>query len=482
MKKYLSFLFLLIFISSLKAQTDIKSNTNSNSFLNAASTISVTIGGDFLVTGSFPALINERVDDFVTRMYNEGRAKLIGNITDPKVIDQINKKLNGYSLRNITLKRADGEVLHIDLLKFRRTGDFSNNPYLKNDDVLIFAPADLQTNFISVSGAVKNPGTFPYVQGDKLSDALELAQGIDKSYENVDSADVYRLSYDGEKMQKIKVKLGSEFLLKRGDRIVIPADQSQRKEYSVLVLGEVNRPGKFPITKSNTTVRKALKEAGGFTKDASLNSAKLIRGTTLQFILEKEFGLSLEKESQYLNQYPNPIIYQYERAKMIRMSTLTELDTAFFDVDEQVRQMLNESSINFDNVMDDSSAIGSETLRNGDIIIIPQKPSTVYVYGQVASPGSIKFVKGKDYTYYINEAGGLGPLAESGDIAVIKGVSREWVPVDSDKLKIEAGDYIYVPKNPVKTFDYYVSKAANYLSIVASVATIILLLTQLKKL
>jgi len=482
MKKYLSFLIILIFISSLKAQTDFKSNTTNSSFLNAASTISVTIGGDFILTGSFPALINERVDDFVTRMYNEGRTKLIGNITDPQFLDQINKKLNGYSLRNIILKRADGEVLHIDLLKFRRTGDFSDNPYLKNDDVLIFAPADLQTNFISVSGAVKNPGTFPFVPGDKLSDALELAQGIDKSYENVDSADVYRLNLDGEKMQKIKIKLGSDFLLKRGDRIVVPADQSQRKNYSVLVLGEVNRPGRFPITKSNTTLREALKEAGGFTNDASLNRAKLIRGTTLQFILEKEFGLSLEKESQYLNQYSNPIVYQYERNKMVRMSTLTELDTAFFDIDEQVRQMLNESSINFNNVMDDSSEIGSETLRNGDIIIIPQKPNTVYVYGQVSNPGSIKFVKGKDYRYYLKEAGGLGPLAESGDIAVIKGVSREWIPVDSDKLKIDAGDYIYVPKNPARTFDYYVSRVATYLSVVASVATVILLLTQLKKL
>ena len=480
MKKYLFFLLLLFFISSLKAQTDSKSNSGTNALLNVG-TISVTIGGDFLITGSFPALINERVDDFVTRMFNEGRAKLIGNINDPTIIDKINKKLDEYSLRNITLKRADGEVLHLDLLKFRLTGDFSDNPYLMNDDVLIFAPADLQTNFFTISGAVNYPGKFPFVQGDKLSDAIELAQGINKSYENVTHADIFRLSYNGEKMQKIKVNLDSTFLLERGDRIIVAADESQRKAFSVLVLGEVNRPGQIPITKSNTTIREALREAGGFTNDASLSRAKLIRGTNLQFILEKEFGLNLEKESQYLNQYPNPIVFQYEKEKMLGMSTLTEQDTVFFDIDETLRQMLNESSFDFDNVMDDSSGIGNEKLRNGDIIIIPQKVNTVYVYGQVANPGNIKFVEGKDYSYYIKEAGGLGSLAKSGEIAVIKGVSREWIPVDKSP-KIDPGDYIYVPKNPVRTFDYYVGRVANYLSIVASVATIILLLTQLKKL
>ncbi|HKJ82333.1 MAG TPA: SLBB domain-containing protein, partial [Ignavibacteriaceae bacterium] len=342
----------------------------------------------------------------------------------------------------------------------------------------IFAPADLTTNFFTISGAVNNPGKFPYVHGDKLSDAIELAQGINKSYENVTLADIFRLSYNGEKMQKIKVNLDSVFYLERGDRILVAADESQKKAYSVLVLGEVNRPGQIPITKSNTTLREVLKEAGGFTKDASLNRAKLIRGTNLQFILEKEFGLNLEKESQYLNQYPNPIVFQYEKAKMLSMSTLTEQDTGFFYIDETIRQMLNESSFDFGNVMDDSSESGNEKLRDGDIIIIPQKVNTVYVYGQVVKPGSMKFAEGKDFSYYIDEAGGLGPLAKSGEIAVIKGSSREWIPA-KDNVEIKPGDFIYVPKNPNRSFDYYIGQVAAYLGIIGSLATIYLLLKSL---
>ena len=46
---------------------------------------------------------------------------------------------------------------------------------------------------------------------------------------------------------------------------------------------------------------------------------------------------------------------------------------------------------------------------------------------------------------------------------------------------IEPGDYIYVPKNPVRSFDYTLSKIATYLSIVGSIATIIILVVQLGK-
>ena len=107
--------------------------------MNAAA-ISVTIGGNFIITGTFSALITERVDQFVTRMYNEAKLRTEGKITDLGTLQELQKEYKKYSLRNITLKRANGEVMKLDLIKFRKTGDFLNNPYLKNDDVLIFAP------------------------------------------------------------------------------------------------------------------------------------------------------------------------------------------------------------------------------------------------------------------------------------------------------------------------------------------------------
>jgi hypothetical protein len=57
MKKY--FIILLCFVASLNRAQDVFSNNNKSdqSSLLGAGAISVTIGGDFIITGSFPALL-----------------------------------------------------------------------------------------------------------------------------------------------------------------------------------------------------------------------------------------------------------------------------------------------------------------------------------------------------------------------------------------------------------------------------------------
>ena len=81
--------------------------------------ISVTIGGSFPLTGSFPALMTERVDQFVTRIYNEAVARSIANAQEEALLDKLKKDLTKYSLRGIILKRSTGEETTIDLEKFR---------------------------------------------------------------------------------------------------------------------------------------------------------------------------------------------------------------------------------------------------------------------------------------------------------------------------------------------------------------------------
>lgn len=479
MKKII-FLFPFFFIKSLIAQVDDKTGLDN---LLQTGAISVTIGGDFIVTGSFPALITERVDQFVSRVHKESSERILANITGPTQLEELKKKIDDFSLRGITLKRASGEIRILDLQKFRINGDFTNNPYLKNDDVIIFPDNDLERNFFTVEGAVNNPDRFFYVEGDNLQDALELARGINKAYENVDSVNIYRLSYDGQEMRVIECDINERTPLVRGDRIVVVADETQRKEFNVIVIGEVNRPGIIPITKNNTTVRKVIEDAGGFTENASLKKAKLFRGSSnIRFILENEFGMNLEKFNDYLRGWPNPYLSEYEKNTMLRMSNLTEADTIFFLADEQIRQMSNEASIDFSDVLNENSETASLKVESGDVIIIPTKATTVYVFGQVAHPGLVKYIEGKDFRYYLGAAGGVGELARSEDeIMIIKSESKAWLQADEHSHDIEPGDYIYVPKNPVRSFDYTLGKIATYLSIVGSVATIIILVVQLGK-
>ena len=473
MKRLFTCLILIFSISISYSQINNKTNSSSQLLTNLM--ISVTIGGDFPITGSFPAYINERVDQFISRMYIDAREKAFHNITDPELIVKIGKTLNNYSLRGITLKRADGEVLKLDLLKFRLDGNFKNNPYLKNDDVLIFPPYDIKTNFFSILGAVSKPGKFYFVKGDKLSDAIELAQGLDKSYENVSKAQIDRLSYDGQTMTSFVVNIDSNVELERGDRIVVLANESQKKDFKITILGEVNRPGEIPITKNRTTLIEAIEMAGGFKKDASLKMARLFSGSSLESVLEKEYGITLSNVPDFTSQVAQRTFLNYENALMLRMSNLTEQDTSYFLMENQVRLFSPGGSIDFTRLSDTSSTDSKYIVKDGDIIIVPRKENVIYVFGQVPHPGRINYVKGKNYEYYIDEAGGYGEYADK-NVMVIKGKSRNWISAKDEGTNLEEGDYIYVPKDPHRSFHYYLSETASYLGILGSIATIYLLL------
>ena len=470
MKKYFILLLVLLFVT-VNAQND---NSKNENYLAGANLISVTIGGKFIITGTFPASTTERVDQFVTRMFNQVREKLLATGTNSSwLLPQI------YSLRNIKLKRVDGKELILDLEKFRLNGDFVNNPYLKNDDILIFHPADLERNFFSVSGAVNSPGKFNFVDGDKLKDAIEFAGGINKAYENVTTADINRLSYDGREKNVVSVSINSDYPLQRGDRIVIVADETMKKDFSIMIIGEVNSPGVVPITKDKTSLYEVINKAGGLTKSASLKHARLYTGNSIYSINEKQY---ISNINAFLR--PdfdlNSNFVKIEQLMMSRMSNIVQEDTAYFNSENQLRVLMEGSTLDFTKMSDPNSEVSKYLVKDNDIVIIPSLDSSVYVFGQVHSPGHVTYLPGKDYQYYIEKAQGFGEFAERNDVMIIKGVTRTWIEADNS-IAIEEGDYIYIPRKTMRSFNSYVSTVGTYLGIVGSTATIILLLLQFKK-
>ena len=476
-KNYLIVLFIL-FTVLLNAQVFDNRSNSSNLLSNAA--ISVTIGGDFPVTGSFPAFISERVDQFVTRLFLESKARSVRTTDNPKIIKEIEDKLNDYSLRGIKLIRSSGEELSIDLQRFRITGDFIYNPYLKNDDVLIFPANDITRNFFSVTGGVNNPNIFHYVEGDSLQDALELAMGINPAYENVNKIALNRLSYDGESMLTDTIDIDSNIKLQRGDRIKIIAPETQRKNYYVLVLGEVKNPGKIPITKSSTRLFDVIEAAGGFNEEASLRRSRLYTGKSLAVFLERQYGINLDEQPDLEDVDLRNTIINLETLQMRRMSNIYPEDLSNFYAENQLRVLMEGSSLDFKKIYDQNSDIGEYIVKNGDVIVVPIKRKSVYVFGQVANPGYVPLIEGnKDYKYYINEAGGMGQLAVVDEIMVIKGGSRFWISPLEQIVTLEEGDYIYVPKERLRSFRTVVAENAIYVGIITSIATVVLLIATL---
>lgn len=423
--------------------------------------ISVTIGGKFIVNGTYPAMFSERVDQFITRIYDAAKENSLRIAQDLGTAEKINKNLDEeYAIRGITLKSANGEEKIIDLAKFRVNGDFKNNPYLKNDDVIIFPAVDLDRNFVRIMGAVNNPLKFMFVEGDKLSDAIVLAQGINKAYNNVTTATIYRLSYDGSKIDSINIKLTDDISLNRGDRIVVQAEETKRKDYVVNVIGEVNKPGFIPITKNKTTVADVITQAGGFTNNADIPRAEIIRGANaFESILFSE---------------------QLEKLLMSRMSTLIEGDSLYFEIDEKLRFLRGNGLVDFTKIFNKDSLAGDFIMQDYDVIYVPPKIDLVYVYGQVNNAGYIRYSPDKTYNYYLKLGGGIGETAS--DIYIIKGQSRSWINAeDNPETIIEPGDYIWVSKKTPRTFWYHIEQAGKVAGILGAVATVILLFIQIGK-
>lgn len=479
MKKSLIIIF-IIFVAAL-TNAQVLDNLQKNSNLLSVATISVTIGGDFPATGSFPAYVSERVDQFVTRLYLEAKERSVRTSNEPQIIRKVEAKLNNYSLRGIILKRSNGEEIPVDLQRFRTTGNFKYNPYLKNDDVLIFPANDLSRNFFTISGAVNSPGIFFFVEGDNLDDALELAMGVNVAFEDVNKVLINRLSYDGETLLTDTVDINSKIQLKRGDQIKVLAPETQRKNFYVTVLGEVKNPGSFPITKNNTKLYDVLQNAGGFTAEASLRRAKLYTGNSLAVFLEKQYGIELAEQPDLEDVDLRNTIVNLETMLMYRMSNVYPEDSAYFFLENQLRVLTEGSSLDFSKANDPESDISNYIVKSGDVIVVPAIRKSVYVFGQVAKPGYVPLAEGKDFRYYIHEAGGMGELAEEGEIMVIRGGSRYWISPYDQTIILEEGDYIYVPKVRLRALKNYAAEYAIYISMLASITTVVLLVITIFK-
>jgi len=485
MKKLIGFILLLLVHNAFSQDLEQTSSSKQSSY-SALQPITVTIGGDFIITGSFTSSKNQRLDHFITSVFAKAQDNVMRGLNKPETIKLVSKELEKYALRDITLKRINGDNLKIDLLKFRVTGDFSNNPYLMQDDVIIFPAYDFEKNTIDIDGAVNKPTIFQFVKGDKLSDAIQFAGGLNEAYENVKEVVVSRLDKTGSKEDVIKVKIGDEFYLKPGDRIKVSSDENSKKNYKILVLGQVKNPGYVFITKDNTNIREVIQKAGGFSPNADLRRSELMRGwDESQLLKMKSIREQYERDSTFTTM---PLMkktveeLQSEELKMYRASNITEDQLRLsFNVDNYLRFIERKGIIDFAKIYSDSTADGKFIVKEGDVIIVPEKQDMVFVFGQVVNPGYFPFSKGNNIKQYVAAAGGLTEQAKDlEDASIIKGNNRAWYK-PTEIISIEPGDFIYVPKEIPRDFGYYLQQVGSASSILATVVTLVFIIIQSTK-
>ena len=365
-----------------------------------------------------------------------------------------------FSFRNITLKRKNGKIQRVDLFKYFATQDDKYNPFLDEGDVINIPKYDIDGVFLLVDGAVQFPGTYEYVDGDDLETAMQLCRGATTSA-NMDSILISRLDPTGTKMTNIYVSYddNKHMPLNINDRVYVMTKTEERRNFQVLILGEVLRPGPYPITSGSTNLSDIIVQSGGLTRNAYLPTSELFRKVDTLFIQSK-FADSLDF---FYTQRLNDVLSSKDERE---------------NFNQDLKYKIGRVNVDFEKLAEGDKS-QDIILHDKDVIYIGDNKKQIYVYGQVNRPGYVPFKDGADYMYYINEAGGFADRANQDEIRVIKFKTREWQ--EPDKANIQSNDFVYVPKILKRDFAYDIDLISKVASVIVSVVTLTLVVIQSQK-
>jgi polysaccharide biosynthesis/export protein len=359
---------------------------------------------------------------------------LVGDVQKPaSVIIESNAKLLDLllnsaglnptsSFRNIQIKDVNGQIKYYDFLIFLRYGDKKNNPLLNDGDVVFVDKLD---KVVTISGPVKFPATYEFLEGESVADLIKLAGGF-LFNAKTDSIEIVRYDKQGNGQTSYYYSyqeiIGSNMLLNFKDNVIVRIIPQFYIDNFVRIEGWVKYPGVYKINEDQTKLSAIIKEAGGFRKDASIKDASLSRTTG---------DVDFDPE--------------YERLKLILRADMT--DDEYDYLKAKSRQRKGKVVVDFEELFLKNNLTEDVVLKRGDVIYIPETKNYVILLGQVVNPGNIVYNENYTVDDYIRLAGGFGWRAIEGDVRVIKSTTGEWID-DEDVESIGPGDTIWVPENP----------------------------------
>jgi protein involved in polysaccharide export with SLBB domain len=413
--------------------------------------IVVHITGEVIKEGMFEMHAVQRVDNLVEEANTLPSTQLTKKFYD--VEWQLLRA--SASMRKITVQRSDGRTHRVDLVRYAMTGKSEWNPYLREGDRVFVPRRKSEDNRIGIYGGVIRGMAVEFIEGDSLSHLGRI--GLSKPPPEANRSILTRLSMDGRQMDTTIVDLPAilegrapDIALRAGDRLVVPQPRDEREGNAVRLEGEVATPGTYPITRTETRLSEIIAMAGGVTPRANLTAATILRARVVD---QRAEDLEAERLLSLRTSLPNEDSTYYLTETAIRMKG--EVVAADF------RALLLEGDTTKD-----------LTLRNFDRVIIPANSGTVYVFGQVISPGHVPYRQGEGIGYYIDRAGGWTNDARTSDTRVIKNGSRAWL--DPDETAIEDGDFIWVPKETPVPFGTILTTVAQLATVIAALASVIL--------
>jgi len=349
-----------------------------------------------------------------------GRYQLIEGLTARALLDQAELREDAY-LPAVHVYRPRLDSAGVTLLRLATDpalGGTQDLALLDRDSLVVFSMDSLVvSDSIRVAGLVRNPGRYRYARGMTAEDLILLAGGLVEAalptqaeisrarvtLDRIDTVSVaipIRLSgllpnpglLDNEWTAAGPSLSAADVPLKVGDRLFVRERPGYNEPITIFVSGEVGFPGAYSVELRNDRLSDIVRRAGGFSPDAYVPGARLIRdslvvGIDLARAIERPGGpddLLLKADDQILIPELDPTV-------SIRGSVTFETRAVFesgMGVSEYIRQAggslddadLNKISVEYANGRRETTKKFLWLIRQhplvqpGSRILVPAKP------------------------------------------------------------------------------------------------------------
>ncbi len=353
--------------------------------------------------------------------------------------------LGGASHRRIEVRHADGTREYCDLDLFLQTGNAALNPWLRDGDVIQVPTA---TEFVWAQGAVARPGRFEAGVKDSLLDLLHLA-GDPLPAAQAERVLLVRFK-DPFTPESLWVSLADVYSrrqnlpLEDGERLYVYYIPEYHLQHEASIMGEVQRPGVYPIREGIERLSHLVNAAGGFRPTADLSAIRVHRKSTTSQERDQELERLLRLSRRDLTSTE----YEVLRTKLAGQQQAYRVDWDRLQRNEDLDLLL----------------------LDGDTVFVERLVPSIRVDGEVRRPGILNYVAGRSIGDYVNQAGGFTNRAWQGKVRVTRAVTGQTMLARNVRT-LDPGDFVWVPEKPDVTAW---EQARDLLAVLGSVATVII--------
>ena len=300
---------------------------------------------------------------------------------------------------------------------------------------------------VGVYGEVRRPGLYPIAEGADLSIVIQAAAGATGES---DSTRIEYLSYvdtikNGrshyETLDITQPDAGSKRIV-AGDILNLRPIYLDQEVGTIRLMGEVRFPGVYGFVRGET-LSHVLERAGGLTENAFPYGAVFTRESarTAEAASLKRAARDLQEAvvtvvSSGALEGDSAAIGQFFDTAIKRLESTLPVGRVVVEADPSVLKIKTEKDL---------------SIEPGDMLMIPKRPTSVAVAGQVLNPGSQSFDSGLTPREYIDRAGGMAQAADTKRAFIVyPDGSAKQLSLSSwsfSKQDVPPGSLIIVPRN-----------------------------------